>query len=78
MLHELLVVLLAACTCGWWFALHCLTSRSLYQTQINTIAYPAVRLCAMQVMYAATDAWVSREIALKLAPLWLPNADAGS
>jgi ribonuclease D len=30
-----------------------------------------VQLTQAQVVYAATDAWASREVAVKLAPLWL-------
>lgn len=35
-------------------------------------------LSVSQVQYAATDAWESRKVALKLQHLWLPGVEAGS
>lgn len=54
-------------------ALSCLLlghSIRLAQRRSNWVA---AELTPEQVSYAATDAWVCREISLVLAPLWLPD-----
>ena len=54
-------------------ALSCLLlGHSISKTQ-QCSNWAATELQPAQVRYAATDAWVSREISLILAPLWFPR-----
>lgn len=54
-------------------ALSCLLLGHSISKQQQCSNWAAAQLKPQQVRYAATDAWVSREVSLALAPLWYPR-----
>lgn len=57
-------------------ALSCLILGHSISKRQQCSNWAAAQLTAGQVRYAATDAWVSREVTLALAPLWFPHGSA--
>lgn len=54
-------------------ALSCLMLGHSIDKREQCSNWAAVELAPRQIRYAATDAWVSREVSLLLAPLWFPR-----
>eukprot|EP00892_Ulva_mutabilis_P001062 jgi/Ulvmu1/10957/UM007_0136.1 len=57
-------------------ALSCLLLHHSLDKREQCSNWGAAQLNPKQIRYAATDAWASREISLRLAPLWFPRGGA--